>query len=69
VDGRPRRSPHHLAYKSQLAPGNCQYSASIDWAGQLVQQAIITFRPDGAIFNNNLGCKQAAGLGPMTRTC
>jgi benzoyl-CoA reductase/2-hydroxyglutaryl-CoA dehydratase subunit BcrC/BadD/HgdB len=56
----------NLAYKTQLAPGNCQYSPSIDWAGQLVQQAI-SFKVDGAIFNNNLGCKQAAGLGPITR--
>lgn len=56
----------NLAYRTQLAPGNCQYSPSIDWAGQLVQEAI-NFKADVAIFNNNLGCKQAAGLGPMTR--
>jgi benzoyl-CoA reductase subunit B len=56
----------NLAYRTQLAPGNCQYSPSIDWAGQLVDQAI-SFKADAAIFNNNMGCKQAAGLGPMTR--
>ena len=25
------------------------------------------FKADGAIFNNNWGCKQAAGLGPIVR--
>ncbi len=55
-----------LAYRTQLAPGNCQYSPSIDWAGQVVEQAR-KFKADGAIFNNNWGCKQAAGLGPMVR--
>jgi benzoyl-CoA reductase/2-hydroxyglutaryl-CoA dehydratase subunit BcrC/BadD/HgdB len=56
----------NLAYRTQLAPGNCQYSPSIDWAGQLVEQAR-KFKADGAIFNNNWGCKQAAGLGPIIR--
>jgi benzoyl-CoA reductase/2-hydroxyglutaryl-CoA dehydratase subunit BcrC/BadD/HgdB len=56
----------NLAYRTQLAPGNCQYSPSPDWAGQVVEQAR-KFKADGAIFNNNWGCKQAAGLGPMVR--
>jgi benzoyl-CoA reductase/2-hydroxyglutaryl-CoA dehydratase subunit BcrC/BadD/HgdB len=55
-----------LAYRTQMAPGNCQYSPSPDWAGQVVEQAR-KFKADGAIFNNNWGCKQAAGLGPMVR--
>ncbi len=55
-----------LAYRSQLAPGNCQFAPSPDWAAQVVTQAR-KFKADGAIFNNNWGCKQAAGLGPMVR--
>ena len=56
----------NLAYRTQLAPGNCQYAPSIDWAENSVAQARI-FKADGAIFNNNWGCKQAAGLGPIVR--
>ena len=56
----------NLAYRTQLAPGNCQYSPSIDWAGEVVEQAR-KYKADGAIFNNNWGCKQAAGLGPIIR--
>ena len=56
----------NLAYRTQLAPGNCQYSPSIDWASQLVEQAR-KFKTDGAIFNNNWGCKQASGLGSLVR--
>jgi len=56
----------NLAYKTQNSPGNCQYSSSIDWAGQLVEQAR-QYKADGAIFNNNWGCKQAAGLGPIVK--
>ena len=56
----------NLAYRSQLAPGNCQYSPSIDWAMQITGMAR-KFKVDGAIFNNNWGCKQASGLGPMAR--
>jgi len=56
----------NLAYRTQLAPGNCQYAPSIDWAENSVAQARI-FTADGAIFNNNWGCKQAAGLGPIVR--
>ena len=55
-----------LAYRTQLAPGNCQYAPSPDWAEKVVGQAR-KFKADGAIFNNNWGCKQAAGLGPLVR--
>ena len=55
-----------LAYRTQLAPGNCQYAPSPDWAAQVVGQAR-KFKADGAIFNNNWGCKQAAALGPIVR--
>jgi len=56
----------NLAYRTQLAPGNCQYSPSIDWADTIVDHAR-KFRADGAIFNNNWGCKQSAGLGTIVR--
>jgi benzoyl-CoA reductase/2-hydroxyglutaryl-CoA dehydratase subunit BcrC/BadD/HgdB len=56
----------NLAYRTQLAPGNCQYSPSIDWATNIVDQAR-KFKADGAIYNNNWGCKQAAGLGTIVR--
>ena len=56
----------NLAYRTQLAPGNCQYSPSIDWAENIVDQAR-KFKADGAIYNNNWGCKQAAGLGTIVR--
>jgi benzoyl-CoA reductase/2-hydroxyglutaryl-CoA dehydratase subunit BcrC/BadD/HgdB len=56
----------NLAYKSQLAPGNCQYGPSIDWAGIIVEEAR-KFQVDAAIFNNNWGCKQASGLGTIVR--
>jgi benzoyl-CoA reductase/2-hydroxyglutaryl-CoA dehydratase subunit BcrC/BadD/HgdB len=55
-----------LAYRTQLAPGNVQYSSSIDWATEVVAEAR-KFSVDGAIANNNWGCKQAAGLGPIVR--
>jgi benzoyl-CoA reductase/2-hydroxyglutaryl-CoA dehydratase subunit BcrC/BadD/HgdB len=56
----------NLAYRTQVAPGNCQYSPSIDWADNLVAQAR-QYKADGAIFNNNWGCKQASGLGTIVR--
>jgi benzoyl-CoA reductase/2-hydroxyglutaryl-CoA dehydratase subunit BcrC/BadD/HgdB len=56
----------NLAYRTQLAPGNCQYSSCDDWAGECIDQAV-KFQADGAIFNNNFGCKQGAGAGPMVR--
>jgi benzoyl-CoA reductase subunit B len=54
----------NLAYKTQLAPGNCQYASSQDWAGNVIDQAR-RLKADGAIFNNNWGCKQASGLGRL----
>ena len=56
----------NLAYRTQLAPGNCQYSSSDDWANECVDQAK-KYQADAAIFNNNFGCKQGAGAGPMVR--
>jgi len=56
----------NLAYRTQLAPGNCQYASSQDWAGNVVDQAR-RLKADGAIFNNNWGCKQASGLGTLVR--
>src|SRR6185369_12777507 len=53
-------------YKAQIAPGNCQYASSQDWAGNVVDQAR-RLKADGAIFNNNWGCKQASGLGTVVR--
>ena len=54
----------NLAYRTQLAPGNCQYASSQDWASNVVDQAR-RLKADGAIFNNNWGCKQASGLGRL----
>jgi benzoyl-CoA reductase subunit B len=54
----------NLAYRTQVAPGNCQYAASKDWAENVVDQAR-RLKADAAIFNNNWGCKQASGLGPL----
>ena len=56
----------NLAYRTQLAPGNCQYHSSQDWADNIVDQAR-RLKADGAIFNNNWGCKQASGLGTIVR--
>ena len=53
----------NLAYRTQLAPGNCQYSPCVDWAANLVDQAR-KFKADGAIFNNNWGCKTGCGPRP-----
>ena len=47
-------------------PATASTRPRIDWAEQVVDQAR-KFKTDGAIFNNNWGCKQAAGLGPMVR--
>ena len=55
-----------LAYRTQFAPGNVQYSSSIDWATEVVAEAR-KFSVDGAIFNNNWGCKQSAGLSSIVR--
>ena len=62
----PEDPLRNLAYKSQVAPGNCQYAASQDWADNVVDQAR-RLKADGAIFNNNWGCKQASGLGTIVR--
>jgi benzoyl-CoA reductase/2-hydroxyglutaryl-CoA dehydratase subunit BcrC/BadD/HgdB len=56
----------NLAYRTQLAPGNCQYAPSNDWADNAAAQ-VRQFKADAAIFNNNWGCKQAAGLGTIVR--
>ena len=55
----------NLAYRTLLAPGNCQYSPGVDAAGNLLDQAR-KFKADGAIFNNNWGCKVAR---PPARSC
>ena len=43
-----------LAYRTQLAPGNCQFSPSIDWADQVVNQAR-KFKVDRAILPTTTG--------------
>jgi benzoyl-CoA reductase/2-hydroxyglutaryl-CoA dehydratase subunit BcrC/BadD/HgdB len=62
----PEDPLRNLAYKSQIAPGNCQYAASQDWAENVVDQAR-RLKADCAIYNNNWGCKQASGLGSIVR--
>jgi len=54
----------NLAYRTQLAPGNCQYAATHDWSENVVDQAR-RLKADGAIYNNNWGCKQASGVGRL----
>jgi hypothetical protein len=49
-----------------LAPGNCQYSSGVDVATNLSDKAR-RFKVDGAIFNNNFGCKTGAGYGPIIK--
>jgi benzoyl-CoA reductase/2-hydroxyglutaryl-CoA dehydratase subunit BcrC/BadD/HgdB len=56
----------NLAYRTLLAPGNCQYSSGIDVAANLCDQAL-KFKTDGAIFNNNWGCKTGASYGPIIK--
>ena len=56
----------NLAYRTLLAPGNCQYSTGIDVAANIGDQARM-FKVDGAIFNNNWGCKIGAAYGPILR--
>ena len=56
----------NLAYRTLLAPGNCQFSLGVDAAGNLVDQAR-QFKADGAIFNNNWGCKTGAATGPICK--
>jgi benzoyl-CoA reductase/2-hydroxyglutaryl-CoA dehydratase subunit BcrC/BadD/HgdB len=56
----------NLAYRTLLAPGNCQFSPGVDAAANLLDQAR-HFKADGAIFNNNWGCKTGAATGPTCR--
>jgi hypothetical protein len=56
----------NLAYRTVLAPGNCQYSNGVDVATNLSDKAR-RFKVDGAIFNNNFGCKTGAGYGPIIK--
>ncbi len=56
----------NLAYRTLLAPGNCQYSSGVDVAANLSDKAR-RFKVDGAIFNNNWGCKTGAAYGPIIK--
>jgi benzoyl-CoA reductase/2-hydroxyglutaryl-CoA dehydratase subunit BcrC/BadD/HgdB len=56
----------NLAYRTVLAPGNCQYSNGVDVAANLSDKAR-RFKVDAAIFNNNWGCKTGAAYGPIIK--
>jgi benzoyl-CoA reductase/2-hydroxyglutaryl-CoA dehydratase subunit BcrC/BadD/HgdB len=56
----------NLAYRTVLAPGNCQYSSGID-VGTVLSDKCRRFKVDAAIFNNNFGCKTGAGYGPIIK--
>jgi benzoyl-CoA reductase/2-hydroxyglutaryl-CoA dehydratase subunit BcrC/BadD/HgdB len=56
----------NLAYRTVLAPGNCQYSNGVDVAANLSDKAR-RFKVDAAIFNNNFGCKTGAAYGPIIK--
>jgi benzoyl-CoA reductase/2-hydroxyglutaryl-CoA dehydratase subunit BcrC/BadD/HgdB len=56
----------NLAYRTLLAPGNCQYSSGVDVATNLADKAR-RFKVDAAIFNNNWGCKTGAAYGPVVK--
>jgi benzoyl-CoA reductase/2-hydroxyglutaryl-CoA dehydratase subunit BcrC/BadD/HgdB len=56
----------NLAYRTVLAPGNCQYSSGID-VGAVLSDKCRRFKVDAAIFNNNWGCKTGAGYGPIIK--
>jgi benzoyl-CoA reductase/2-hydroxyglutaryl-CoA dehydratase subunit BcrC/BadD/HgdB len=56
----------NLAYRTVLAPGNCQYSTGVDVAANLSDMCRL-FKVDGAIFNNNWGCKTGAAYGPIIK--
>jgi len=56
----------NLAYRTVLAPGNCQYSSGID-VGAVLSDKSRRFKVDAAIFNNNWGCKTGAGYGPIIK--
>jgi benzoyl-CoA reductase subunit B len=56
----------NLAYRTVLAPGNCQYSSGLD-VGTVLSDKSRRFKVDAAIFNNNFGCKTGAGYGPIIK--
>jgi benzoyl-CoA reductase/2-hydroxyglutaryl-CoA dehydratase subunit BcrC/BadD/HgdB len=56
----------NLAYRTVLAPGNCQYSSGVD-VGAVLSDKCRRFKVDAAIFNNNFGCKTGAGYGPIIK--
>jgi benzoyl-CoA reductase/2-hydroxyglutaryl-CoA dehydratase subunit BcrC/BadD/HgdB len=56
----------NLAYRTVVAPGNCQFSSGVDVAANLSDKAR-RFKVDAAIFNNNWGCKTGAGYGPVIK--
>jgi hypothetical protein len=56
----------NLAYRTLLAPGNCQYSSGVDVGANLADKAR-RFKVDCAIFNNNWGCKTGAAYGPIIK--
>jgi hypothetical protein len=56
----------NLAYRTVLAPGNCQYSSGVDVAAVLSGKCR-RFKVDAAIFQNNFGCKTGAGYGPVIK--
>jgi benzoyl-CoA reductase/2-hydroxyglutaryl-CoA dehydratase subunit BcrC/BadD/HgdB len=62
----PDDSLGNLAYRTVLAPGNCQYSSGID-VGAVLSGKSRRFKVDAAIFNNNWGCKTGAGYGPIIK--
>lgn len=55
-----------LAYRTVLAPGNCQFSSGLDVGNNLSDKAR-RFKVDAAIFNNNFGCKTGAAYGPIIK--
>jgi hypothetical protein len=56
----------NLAYRTVLAPGNCQYSSGVD-VGAVLSDKCRRFKVDAAIFQNNWGCKTGAGYGPIIK--
>jgi benzoyl-CoA reductase/2-hydroxyglutaryl-CoA dehydratase subunit BcrC/BadD/HgdB len=56
----------NLAYRTLLAPGNCQFSNGVDVSANLIDECL-KFKIDGAIFNNNWGCKTGAAYGPIIK--
>jgi benzoyl-CoA reductase/2-hydroxyglutaryl-CoA dehydratase subunit BcrC/BadD/HgdB len=56
----------NLAYRTVLAPGNCQYSSGVD-VGTVLSDLCRQAKVDVAIFNNNWGCKTGAAYGPIVK--